>query len=264
MSERPHGTRAKYAVDRCRCEPCKAANRAAENHRYRQQAYGRWQPYVDAEPARAHVRKLMDYGIGWQRIARLAGVSTGALSKLLYGDSQRNLAPSKRIRPETATKLLAVQPDPALLADLASIDGTGTRRRLRALVTAGWPQGQLADRIGMNRGNFATLMAADGPVHMTTARAVRRLYDRLWQQQPAEHGVTAQAISRARNHAAARGWAPAGAWDDDVIDDPAAHPDWTGRCGTPEGYRDHYRHRVLPVCDPCRAARAEARKGVAA
>lgn len=262
MTDRRHGTRAKYTVDRCRCQPCTIANREAEQYRRRQQAYGRWQPYVDAAPARAHVRVLMQYGLGWQRIARLAGVPNGALSKLLYGTSQRG--PSKRIRPETARKLLAVQPRVGLLAHTADIDGTGTRRRLRALVAAGWPQGQLADRLGMGRGNFGKFMTADGPMHVSTERAVRRLYDELWREDPAGHGVTAQAVSRARNHARRSGWAPVGAWDDDLIDDPAAFPDWTGQCGTPKGYHAHYRHRILPVCQPCRDARAETRTGVAA
>jgi hypothetical protein len=98
------------------------------------------------------------------------------------------------------------------------------------------------------------------------ARAVRALYDELWRADPREHGVDNQAYSRTRNHAAAHGWAPVGAWDDDTIDDPAAFPDWTGRCGTPEGYSDHYRLDI-PYCLPCREARAaqrrEARKAVA-
>ncbi|HET6635214.1 MAG TPA: hypothetical protein VFH77_09305, partial [Streptomyces sp.] len=235
---------------------------AAEQHRRRQQAYGRWQPYVDAQPARNHVRALMQYGLGWQRIARLAGVSTGALSKLLYGTTQRG--PSKQIRSETAQKLLALRPDPRLLADTADVDGTGTRRRIRALVAAGWPQCQLADRLGMGRGNFGTFLAGGGLVQVSTARSVRRLYDELWRADPAGHGVTAQAVSRARYHARRSGWAPVGAWDDDLIDDPAAYPDWTGQCGTPLGYHAHQRHQILPVCDPCKAARAAARKAVAA
>ena len=77
---RLHGTRARYVLGPgpgpgpgCRCADCRAANRAAENQRTRLIAYGQWQPYVDADQARAHVRRLAVQGIGWKRTAALAG-----------------------------------------------------------------------------------------------------------------------------------------------------------------------------------------------
>lgn len=251
-SHRWHGTRAKYVVESCRCTPCKRANRREENHRTRMHIYGRWQPYVDADPVRAHVATLEAYGLGWKRIARLAGVSTGCMSKLLYGHPQRGLAPSKRVRPETAAKILAVTAAADVLAGHSTIDGTGTRRRLQALCAAGWPQAQLARRLRMTPANFGdTLRGRD--VYVSTARAVTQLYEALWRADPREDGVDNQAYSRSRNHARDERWAPVGAWDDDTIDDPAAEPDWTGRCGTPGGYNDHYRFKI-PTCARCRAA----------
>ncbi|MFM9373305.1 hypothetical protein [Streptomyces sp. Da 82-17] len=230
MAAREHGTRAKYVADRCRCEPCRTANRQAENHRYRQQAYGRWQPYVDARPARAHVRMLMEYGLGWKRIADLAGVGRGTVEKLLYGAAHRGMEPSKRVRPETATRLLAVRPVGERLGGAVLVDATGTSRRLRALVAAGWPQAQLAARLGVQAGNFGKSLRSE-QVLAATERAVRKLYDELWRADPREHGVTEQAYRRARNHARSHGWAPVGAWDDDTIDDPASEP-WTESPGT--------------------------------
>lgn len=261
MSNRQHGTRAKYVVDKCRCTPCKDANRKAENHRYRQQAYGRWEPYIDAAPARAHVRMLMDYGIGWKRIAEMAGVGRGTVEKLLYGARHRGMEPSKGLRPETARRLLAVQPEGARLGGGVSVDATGSHRRIRALVAAGWPQAQLADRLGMQRSNFGKTMRSER-VLASTERAVRNLYDQLWRADPRDHGVTPQGCSRARNYARTQQWAPVGAWDDDTIDDPAAAPDWTGRCGTPQGYSAHYQIGI-PVCQPCRSARQTARSAAA-
>jgi hypothetical protein len=227
--------------------------------RRRQQAYGRWQPYIDAEPARAHVRHLMAYGIGWMHLAQQAGVPKSTVEKLLYGSPPRNMAPSKRIRPETASKLLALRPDPALLAGGADTDSTGTIRRLHALVAAGWPQSHLADRLDVNPANFGKTLRSPR-VLMATDRAVRALYDQLWKADPREHGVSLHSYNQSRNHAAARGWAPVGAWDDDTIDDPAAFPDWTGDCGTPKGARAHYHHQILPLCDPCRDAAAAERR----
>ncbi|HEY2269252.1 MAG TPA: hypothetical protein VGI96_42005, partial [Streptosporangiaceae bacterium] len=115
---REHGTTARYVWGPdendipgmgCHCAACTEARRVAEGHRRRMKAYGQWQPFVDAEPARQHVRMLAAHGIGWKRAAELAGVSNGSMSKLLYG-GPGDRPPAKRIRPETEAKILAVRP----------------------------------------------------------------------------------------------------------------------------------------------------------
>ncbi|MFF3443591.1 hypothetical protein [Streptosporangium sp. NPDC002721] len=225
MSHRAHGTLVRYVIDRCRCTPCRTANRAYENNRTRQIAYGRWQPYIDAEDARTHTRMLMEFGVGWQRLARLAGVSNGGMAKLLYGGPGTR-PPSRRIRPATAERILALHPSPGLLGDGVTVDPTGTRRRLQALVATGWSQSKLANRLGMNRANFGKMLASS-TVTTGTARRARELYDELWNQAPPQdHHRDKGAASRARTYAAARRWAPPLAWDDDSIDDPTAAPDW--------------------------------------
>jgi len=227
---RPHGTRARYVLGPgpgkgpgCRCDDCRAANRAAASRRDRQILYGRWQPYVDAEPAREHLRALSAAGIGWKRAAELAGLSTSAVSKLLYGGPGER-PPSRRIRPQTAGAILAVKPSAGQLAPGALTGITGTRRRLQALVATGWSQARLAGELGLTGANFGAMMRCD-QVTAGTARAVSELYDRLWNQSPPGHDQrTRIAASRARNYAAARGWVPPLAWDDDVIDDPDGRP----------------------------------------
>jgi hypothetical protein len=144
-----HGTYACYSLDQCRCRPCVDAVTSYERTRTRQTAYGRWQPYVDASPARQHVEELRAAGMGLKLIARHSGVAHGALAKLIYGDAQRRLAPSKRIRPETERKILAVQATIDTLGATVHVDATGTRRRLQALVAVGWSQSQLARRLDM-------------------------------------------------------------------------------------------------------------------
>lgn len=253
---RPHGN-AKYHLENCRCPTCSQAARDYDNNRRRAIAYGRWQPYVDAEPVRAHVKALAEFGIGWMRAAKLAGVSHGGVSKLLYGDGQRGLAPTKRVRPETALKLLAVEPTLDNLGDRTVIDATGTRRRLQALVYAGWTQSELARRMQMDRGNFGRTIVSD-LVEVATLKTAHRIYDELWRIDPTAAGVPAHRAATARQIAADRDWAPVGAWDDDRIDDPTAFPDWTGWCGTPKGRSIHYRIKV-PVCPPCRDASANQR-----
>jgi hypothetical protein len=70
-----HGTRAAYVRDQCRCPGCTAANTAASNRLYRERAYGRWKPYVDASPSRARIASLRAAGIGVDQIAKLTGLS---------------------------------------------------------------------------------------------------------------------------------------------------------------------------------------------
>jgi hypothetical protein len=185
-------------------------------------AYGQWQPYVDAEPARQHVQALRAAGLGRRRIAQLAGVPASAVAGLLYGQPGR--PPARRLRPGTAARLLAVQPGPTARAAGTPVDAAGTQRRLQALVALGHPQATLARRLGMTRSNFGAMMRRP-QVTAATARAATRLYGQLWDTPPPVGTPRARAIAaQARAHAAARGWPPPLAWDDDTIDNPAAGP----------------------------------------
>lgn len=67
-------------------------------------AYGRWEPWVDADPVRTHVREQMRAGLGWKPLAQLAGVAPNTISRLLYGKP-----PTTRMRAEVAGRILAVR-----------------------------------------------------------------------------------------------------------------------------------------------------------
>jgi transcriptional regulator with XRE-family HTH domain len=223
---RQHGTYAKYSVEGCRCEQCRAVVRVYSNQRNRLKAYGQWQPYVDAEPARQHVKALMAYGIGWMRIADLAGVPRGSVSRLLYGATNPPRPPSHRIRPETEQKLLAVTATPENRGATTGVDATGTRRRLQALVAVGWSIRRMAVRLGMEHATLSTV--ANGSrttVYASTAQAVAALYDDLWNQQPPQATKNERvSVVKAKRQAQRLRWAPPGAWDDDEIDNPDARP----------------------------------------
>lgn len=222
-STRPHGTLSKAKVENCTCEPCHEADRRYANRRYRLMAYGQWQPYVDAEPVRAHVRLLREFGVGARTLAKIAGVPTGSMSKLIYGDGPRGMAPSKRVRPSTAAAILAIEPTMDLLADGAMIDGAGTRRRLQALIAVGWSQNQLAERVGIERNQISRAVHGAPLVRCGTARTVRDVYSELWNQPPPEPGHREKiAAARSRNYAREHGWHLPAAWDDDLIDLPDA------------------------------------------
>lgn len=224
-----HGQRLGYMLDGCRCLPCCAANSEYESRRVRLRAYGRGTPsgLIDAQPVRDHVEALQAAGMGWKRIAAAAGVPNGTMSRLLFGKPEQGYGPSKRINPDAAERLLAVPlPTPEQLGGGTVIDGTGTRRRLQALVAAGWSQAALAAKLDMSAGNFGSLIhghrrkAGAGRVLAFTHRAVAALYDELWDAQP----PTGRGRHDAARAAQRYGWPPPAAWDDDTIDDPDATP----------------------------------------
>jgi hypothetical protein len=217
-------------MSRCKNPECRATHAAYERHRTRMIAYGRWQPFVDAEPVRAHVRRLMADGLSRRRIAELADVTETTVIRLLYGQADR--PPSRKIRTENARALLTVESGREILGPTALIDGTGTRRRLQALVAQGWSRSRLAEQLGNNYQVVGRYMVRDR-VTASTARAVRGLYDRLWDAPPPErnHWEVAAAVA-ARRKAERNGWAKPMAWDDETIDDPDAEPrqgsEWDG------------------------------------
>ena len=136
-AQHAHGTYACYVLDFCRCHPCAKANRDYEAERVRQQAYGRWDNYVDAHPAREHIRTLTDQGMGLKRIVAVSDISQGLLWKLVYGKRRTDgtRTPSKRVRKDTLERILAIELD---LAAGAAVESTGTARRIQALVALGW------------------------------------------------------------------------------------------------------------------------------
>jgi DNA-binding transcriptional regulator YdaS (Cro superfamily) len=146
-------------------------------------AYGTWEPFTDAAPAREHVRSLQAQGLGWQRIAELAGVAPPTVSSMLYGRSGR--PPTARIRTATAGALLAFRPALDDLPATAPVAAAGTCRRLQALAAAGWSAQCLAGRLGVSKTHVCKVIRGRYPrVTAATARAVRGLCDELWDRPP--------------------------------------------------------------------------------
>lgn len=230
VAKHVHGTRTAYVVDKCRCRPCTDAASADERARQRQQAFGRYDSgRVDAEPVRAHMQYLMDNGISVKRIAALTGLALSTVGAIRWGRHERGHAPYPRVKKTTADRILDLKPALEHMAPNSYIDSTGAIRRLQALVAIGWSQARLGRQLGVEPGNFGTLMAAS----QCTARralAVRDLYEQCWNKpQTGTDWHSKAAATRARNLAKTRGWLPPMAWDDDTIDDPAAVPDLGGR-----------------------------------
>ncbi|PRY56484.1 helix-turn-helix domain-containing protein [Glycomyces artemisiae] len=212
----------------CTAAPCVADGRsykaAHQRYRTRMLAYGRWDPFVDAQPVRDHVAMLRAAGIGIDQIPRLTGMPRRTLIALVRGVGGR--PPSRLVRSRTAEKVLAVTPGIERCAPGARVDPTGTRRRLRALQAVGWSQQQLADRMGTSKTVVGRMIRGEnGAVLAASVLKVRALYEELWDQAPpGETSAQRQAVTRARRDAAALGYVPPLAWDEETIDDPAAEP----------------------------------------
>lgn len=207
-------------------------------------------PLVDAEPVRRHVRELMAGGAGYARIAKAAGVNVSTINHMLYdrGSQPR----SQRLTCVNAQRILGVQ---SHQISTGLVDNTGSRRRLQALMAVGWPPMHLGGRLELHQ-HYVSEIQRTSKVFAKTAHALAVAYNELWNQQPELHGVTRQAANRFRNYARAKGWPPPAAWDDDVIDDPQAQPEWTGYCGTDRGWWMHSTQK-LPTCERCQVAHDE-------
>ena len=218
-----HGALIAYQKDECRCLQCRAANAAATRVRNRDLTYGRWSPLVDADLVRAHLEQLRDIGLGVPRIAYLADVSERWLRRIMNGHNGQLQA---HVRADTARRILAVDAEHDNLAPNRKIDGTGTRRRLQALVALGWPPAWIAERLGRDRGNFRMTLLAGDEVTARTASDVATLYDELWNTRPEPRNPRGErAIADAQAMATQRQWLTPLAWDDiDTDPEPPTPP----------------------------------------
>lgn len=98
------------------------------------------------------------------------------------------------------------------------VPSVGYERRLRALQSLGWSYARLAPKLGCNT---STLHERTNATTVSRANYERMvdLYNQLSMVTPL--GLHVQ---RDRRRAAAKGWVPPLAWDDETIDDPEGQP----------------------------------------
>ena len=174
--DRPHrhGTRVAYVADGCRCTQCRAANRATERHRMAALRVGCWQSYVDPGPARVRLKLLRENGVGLDQIAKITSTPKSTIRRLLR---EPELSP-RRIRPETADRLMAVRPAPEHVAPRSQVDAGETLCRIEILVAAGHSIPELARALGKSSVSLRRTLDRRS-VTAQTALSVGNLYDRL-------------------------------------------------------------------------------------
>jgi hypothetical protein len=208
----------------CQLPECRDRFKAYHRNRYHSRAAGTWQPLVDAEPVRQHLLNLYAADFGPVRVSELANLPYATVIGFtrVHGNSNEPRARKRRCTPEVAAKILAITPD---TATPGCVNATGTRRRVQALVAAGWPMSHLALRFGLSERAASSFLTQDR-VYGRTAKAVAEAYQQLAGVKPEKRGVSATSALRARKRAAQRRWATVAYWADrmDVIDDEHFEP----------------------------------------
>jgi hypothetical protein len=214
-----HGILTSYAKHGCRCDPCRAAA-AKASKAWRRDNYLGVIKLVDAKPLKDHVQMLMAAGMSFKAIALTAGYT----SRNALADSMTR----SRVRPSTMARVLAVRADSDNRRD-AYTDATGSARRLQALAVNGWPTRNLAKQLGhKDPATIQHIASGKTPtIRLRTKDGIRDLYEQLWDQ-PGPSKRTADI-------AKAKGWLPALAWDDDLIDRPEHRPENVRRRGVSGG-----------------------------
>lgn len=168
---RPHGTYAKYVVEHCHCDECRAANAAYEHRRAREnaeRAFGARPPiFIDAGPTRRYLFVLRKAGLGPLQITRLSGLGHTAQWKIT---SRRVL----RVRPETQDAVLGVATDDHV--SLRSyVDAAPAKAIVAELLSAGMTKTAPARAMGAGGKNPGLQVARRARCTLGTLRRLERL-----------------------------------------------------------------------------------------
>jgi hypothetical protein len=213
-----HGNPKRYRRG-CRCPECKAGDAA---YRARLKYLRQTGRAITRTPDRAadHIILLRAGGFDDRDIRKQADIVCDVLYRIMRREGT--------ILASTEARILTV-PVPKQAGPIRSrayVSGLGTRRRLRALVAAGWHSAELARRMGKTRRNFGLLLEGrdTGNVAMFITDQARAVYAELHNQKPEDHGIAHYYAERARQYAADRGWAGPDYWDEDDFDNPDFTP----------------------------------------
>jgi len=180
-------------------------NKAWEVGYARDRAQGR-RRYVPATDTRAKLQQLVDARVPVRAIARASGLSDTAVAHIIDGRHEQ-------VQRRTAARIASLTLNDVYARACGSVPSVGAVRRVQALMALGWRKTDLQAE-GVPTGQLVTrsrdLISVEG------WRQVRDVYDRL--------SMTLGPSQAARDRAAARGYLPPLAWDDERIDNPRATP----------------------------------------
>ncbi|MFD4474615.1 helix-turn-helix domain-containing protein [Streptomyces sp. NPDC058471] len=229
-----------------------------KKRRRRDKLYNMGRPQRVTPPEFEQLTKLIlrakGNGMSATQIARQVG---GGIHQTTVSNIARGA--QKSVNRDNYDKLmtLRVEASETALRTGARVSPIPTQRRIQALNAIGFHCALLGEHLNMSKQAVQHMGYAETAfVFGSTARAIAELYSKLADTNPADYGIDDSTLKRIITLSARKGCAPPSCWDDDTIDDPAALPEWTGACGTPEGYRVHIRETLagtrLPLCAACK------------
>jgi len=173
---RPHGQRAKYVVEKCRCFLCRRANAAYQTQR--NNSPNTWASPAQRRRVQRHVRNLRNSGHGIVQIAVLSDSSSSLIREIATGINSNKARPHARMKRLTARRILAVQ-----LCDHspgARVPAGPTVKRLDELLQHGFTKSGIARLLGRGtEKTAATLQLRTTTVTYANEVAVEALHHDL-------------------------------------------------------------------------------------
>lgn len=207
MTTPAHGERRCYLAG-CRRPECSQAHYRYVSKYKLDRARG-FTRRTNAAPVHRRLKQLLDTGWTCTEIARATGHAPNTIAALAETDHPTTT------RNNVATSILRLGNTPSRQL---IVNGTGSMRRVRALVALGHSQHTIALATGLSDDVISLIARGQRPrVHATTARRITLAYRPMSRSRGTSD--TARALAKDR------GWHGPLAWD--VIDDPAAQPETT-------------------------------------
>lgn len=203
LADHRHGHYRTWDVHRC-CDLCHAAY-----NRRRKQDRNIRTPLADATAVTAHLQRCMAVGMTLHQLVTLTGLPQRTLWELREGLRDR-------CTQAVWGAIMGVTPAPS---DQGVVDATGSIRRVRGLMVAGWSSAQIGAAAGLSKNSILNISKGrNESVRHSTLVAIEQATRELFSSPPPSGRVASGIATTSRR----KGWAPLAAWDD--IDDPSDRP----------------------------------------
>lgn len=209
----------------------------------------------EAAPARAKLHEFRSNGMSFKAMGKSSGVPPSTLTVFAKGGlgNHHSQGGIQRDHYNAIMRMEFVPPPPGTWHRMGPRDVCDISlivRRLVALRADGWTVDYIVEQLPCyNASNIQKICRGEQKlIGIQAYQAICDLYDKLKDANPLDAGISPRAAKVAKAYV--RGAPGAACWDWDTIDDPNAIPEWTGACGTPDGYRIHLRESIA-MCPAC-------------
>jgi hypothetical protein len=151
------------------------------------------------------------------RISERSSIGNTTIDNIVFGYMSKRTGKhvtQQKVERYTADAIMSLAPI-VTGSETGFVSTRGTRRRVEALMTLGWPRPYQARQIGMDPTDFVDMLKQD-KVTISTHNRVKKLYEKLWNTQATN--FRKEDISRAKNYAKKNGYLAPLAWDNIEID----------------------------------------------